>query len=161
MSPDGQTLASAGSSLVELWDVDRKARMPRAILRQPADPRDPNAPTTHRGMVWAVAFSPDGKTLATGAGGVWSPTPGDGKKIGKIEGEIRLWDVATGKEKAAVRRLPLTVYSLAFSPDGRTLAWGSGVEPAAIDTTYRESFKDIPKEYLAFKVTVHGSTDGR
>jgi RNA polymerase sigma factor (sigma-70 family) len=152
LSPDGKTLASvSGQCIVELWDVGRKATRLRATLRQAPDPRSPNLfqpVPSHQGDVWAVAFSPDGKTLASGAGAVLKRTPAGGLKL---VGEVRLWDVATGKEKAPVRLSPLTVYSLAFSPDGKTLAWGGGVEPAAVDTTYRESFKDIPREYFQFK----------
>ncbi|MDB9445461.1 trypsin-like peptidase domain-containing protein [Anabaena sp. CS-542/02] len=61
--------------------------------------------TGHSGAVTSVAFSPDGKTLASGS---WDDT-------------IKLWDVATGREIAT-----LTGYSPVFSPDGRTLASGSG-----------------------------------
>jgi len=148
ISPDGKTLASAGRHLVELWDIDQNATKPRAALTDPKRPSLFQPVPTHDGFVWAVAFSPDGKTLATGAGGVWSPTPGGGKKMGKVEGEVRLWDVATGKEKALPQRSGMTVYSLAFSPDGKTLAWGGGIDPREVDTTYREGFEDIPKEYL-------------
>ena len=57
-----------------------------------------------------MAFSPDGKTLASG-----SP-----------DGTVRLWDLATSRPIGA----PLTghtglVTSVAFSPDGKTLATGS------------------------------------
>src|SRR5262249_30356679 len=59
-----------------------------------------------------VAFSPDGKTLATGDGG--APM------------KIRFWDVATGKE---VRRFEANsvTRSIAFSPDGKLLATGDYV----------------------------------
>jgi WD40 repeat protein len=60
----------------------------------------------------ALAFTPDGKTLAGG-----------------VKGSIHLWDVAAGKELrrwVADRR---QVTSLAFAADGRTLA-SSGAETA-------------------------------
>jgi WD40 repeat protein len=66
--------------------------------------------TGHTGAVFSVAFSPDGKTLASGTD----------------DHTIRLWDVATGRPTGQ----PLTghtgtVLSVAFSPDGRILASGS------------------------------------
>ena len=64
---------------------------------------------TH-GRCMSVAFSPDGKTLASGS----------------VDRTIKLWDVATGKELATLTRSTLPrVYSVAFSPDGKTLASGS------------------------------------
>ena len=59
-------------------------------------------------FVTALAFSPDGKTLASGAG------------FG--ESDIRLWDVATGKEIGRMEGHKSWVGSLVFWPDGRKLA---------------------------------------
>ena len=63
----------------------------------------------HTGVVSSIAFSPDGKTLASGS---WDKT-------------IRLWDVATGKNTASLKGHTLEVLSVAYSPDGKTLASGS------------------------------------
>ena len=63
----------------------------------------------HLGQILCVAYSPDGKVIATG---------GDDRCV-------RLWDPATGKE---LRELPVQgrVTSVAFSPDGQTIAAGEG-----------------------------------
>jgi WD40 repeat protein len=70
----------------------------------------------HAFSVTALAFAPDGKTLAS-ATGSWLP---DG-----APGEIKLWDVATGKERATLAKLPIMILALAFAPDGKTLASSS------------------------------------
>jgi Tol biopolymer transport system component len=70
----------------------------------------------HRFEVHSVAFSPDGKTLASG-GGYFSA---DLKP-----GEIMLWDVGTGQLRDSFKGHAGGVWSVAFSPDGKTLASGS------------------------------------
>ena len=66
----------------------------------------------HRNWVGSVAFSPDGKILASGG---WDAI-------------IRLWDVETGKLKGRLRGHTRGVISVAFSPDGKILASGGGSE---------------------------------
>jgi WD40 repeat protein len=62
--------------------------------------------------VLCVAFSPDGKMLATGAG--------------FVESDIRLWEVASGKEIKRLEGHRAFIGSLVFWPDGKTLASASG-----------------------------------
>ncbi|MFE7681325.1 WD40 repeat domain-containing serine/threonine protein kinase, partial [Streptomyces anulatus] len=73
-------------------------------------PKDrPTALNGHTLAVFSVAFSPDGRTLATGSG----------------DWEVRLWDMATDRTTATLTGHEGWVESVAFSPDGRTLATGS------------------------------------
>ena len=58
---------------------------------------------------YSAAFSPDGKTIAS-----------------VDSQEIRLWETETGEHKARLTGHTSSVSSVAYSPDGNTLATGSG-----------------------------------
>lgn len=108
-SPDGKVLASGSDdNTIRLWRVDTGET--ERILTGHAGEFEgvDNGPSSVEG-VKSVAFSPDGKTLASGGG----------------DNVIHLWDVETGKSKIALIGHTHWVFSLAFSPDGKVLASGS------------------------------------
>lgn len=74
----------------------------------------------YRDPVNSVAFSSDGKTLASGEGDVYI----DRFDV-RSQGEVKLWDVATGKTNKILKGHREAVLTVAFSPDGKTLASGS------------------------------------
>jgi WD40 repeat protein len=101
--PDGKTIASGGADqAVLLWDVGTGRK--RATLGR------------HRGHVLGVAFSRDGRRLAS-AGGVW-----DEQARRYVSGEVKVWDVAEGRELLSLGRGTSAVHGVAFSPDGSRLA---------------------------------------
>lgn len=113
-SPDGTTLASAEKSGpktkwggIKLWDA--KTGKKRATLEGSVTGGAPGL----NGMP-ALAFSPDSKTVAAGGSG-------------ELPGVVLLWDVETGKAKPPLSLLGRyePALSVAFSPDGKTLASGS------------------------------------
>jgi WD40 repeat protein len=66
--------------------------------------------------VYSVAFSPDGRFLAS-CSGDWNSDR---------TGTVRLWDLATGKEAANLAGFNAPIWRVAFSPDGKRLAASSG-----------------------------------
>src|SRR5438876_963050 len=74
--------------------------------------------TGHTAPVTLLAFSPDGKTLAS-TGTVNLPPQRDGS--------VRVWDVTAGTQLATVATAGTN--ALTFSPDGTLLAGASGGDP--------------------------------
>jgi WD40 repeat protein len=142
-SPDGNVLASAGrDGCVKLWDLDNRREPytlqghtgPVSRVAFTADGGQlvtwgadetvkvwgtggQEALTLRGGVVpyevLCVAFSPDGRYLASGNGSLVLSRGG--------KNEVCLWDAATGKE---IHRFdnPDRVQGVAFSPDGKRLA---------------------------------------
>jgi WD40 repeat protein len=63
----------------------------------------------HGGQIYGIAWSPDGKTLASAS----------------EDKTVRLWDAATGRERRVLQGHSQSVWAVAWSPDGTTLASGS------------------------------------
>jgi WD40 repeat protein len=107
LAPDGKKLATRGrhqsdtanpdgvnpATAIQLWDL-------------PAGKLIATLPDAFPGY-GAVAFSPDGRTLAATC---------------ESDGSVRLWDAATGKPGLQLAGRSQQGRSVAFSPDGKTLA---------------------------------------
>ena len=106
---DGGTLAIAHwDRTVGLWDVNSHL---------------PTAPyftfTGHPGPIYAVAISPNGRMIASGGAGKTS------RDNAEPDGLIRMWDLQT-KELRPILRYKSPVSTIAFSPNSRWIAGGSG-----------------------------------
>lgn len=121
-SPDSKFLVAVSGSWngkLQWWDLARQAELDRfPVVREP---------------IFSLAFTRDGRTLATAREGA----------------SLRLWDVAGGKEKAALSHKAPWVFSLAFSPDDRLLA--------SADTNKRIHLWDVASGTL--RRTLEGHAD--
>ena len=103
-SADGRFLAVGGIEPdVRLFDL--KTAGPGRRLGMPI----------HR--VRALAYSPDGRTLAA---------------TSHLHNDIILWDPGAGRERSVLRGSSSPVFRIAFSPDGQSLASGAAVDNAIL-----------------------------
>ncbi len=115
-SPDGRTLATSAHQFdqasrkmqisIDLWEVHAPSERRRSL------PGDWNS-------LWNLAFSPDGNTLATASDDT------DPNVVGPkaVRGSARLFDVARLEERTRFTPEGGSVRSVAFSPDGKDLAY--------------------------------------
>jgi WD40 repeat protein/tRNA A-37 threonylcarbamoyl transferase component Bud32 len=94
---------AGGGGDIEVWDATRRIRITKILVEAVG------------AFGWAIAFSPDGRTIATGG----------------LDRLVHLWDARTGKLlRELEQNVGTAVLSLAFSPDGGILAM-SGSEAFA------------------------------
>lgn len=95
-APDGKTLATTGTGAVRFWDLTSLEEIGRQTVR----------PDGSANGVFTLAFSFDGKYLATGS----------------QDNAVRVFELSTEQEVMSWKGLHGWIYSVAFAPDGRTLA---------------------------------------
>jgi WD40 repeat protein len=140
-APDGKAIVSVSQEAVaRVWDTASGNLVSEL------------SPKGKRNVALAVAYSTDGKRIATGSSlgsqvRVWDGVTfkelstlnghtgdihavgfsSDGKWLasGGRDKLVKIWDVASGTERATLKGHDQVVWSLAFSPDGKVLATGS------------------------------------
>ncbi len=193
-SPDGKLLAGSANQSVQLWDVQSGALV--------------QSLTGYSDRVFSVAFSPDGQLLATGSedqrvriwewrtGKLRHQLSGHTDEVRSVafaphaqnrqqltlasasyDGNVRLWDAVSG-ECTQVLKGSTKLRSVAFSPDGKTLASGGAagylklwqVKPGGALRWQKFSCKELlnaqqPIRSLAFspdgRTLASGSDDGK
>jgi WD40 repeat protein len=75
---------------------------------------------THEGEIWGLAFSPDGKLMASGSC--------TGNPMGNDPGTIKLWDIRNATSTKLPQKHTRGIRSLSFSHDGKFLISGSSDE---------------------------------
>jgi serine/threonine protein kinase len=137
--------------------------------------------------IYAVAFSPDGKTLAAGASDsttlLWDPRrraqtaqlPGhtnsvdevafspDGRQFATASDDktVRLWDLKSGSQIAKLTGHKSYVWSVDFSPDGKTLASGSKDGTIRVWDVASRKLSRVIRGHTDPVVTVKFSPDGK
>jgi len=135
-SADGKTIyAASGENAVrgqiKIWNV-ADGRLLRVI-------------EGHRDTIYALALSPDGKTLASGS----------------YDQQIKLWNAETGAEVKTLRGHNGAVFGLAYRPDGKIIASASADRTIKLWDSATGARKDTLIQPQKEQVAVAWSADGK
>lgn len=116
-SPDGKTIASAGTNEMIVITGTREVRLPSIAgymvqMRDVTTGEERTTVSTQTQKVASIVYAPDGKTVATAR---------------KRDNTVYFWDAATGKAKGTLERVGRgSVQSFVYTPDGKTIATAGG-----------------------------------
>jgi WD40 repeat protein len=152
VSPDKSAVAAARGNRIDVYDAGSGTHIRTLTDPQVVGPDGNPLHAAHLSLVESLAWSPDGKFLASGSyqvvtiwdaqtGRVWRRLTGFAERVvalgfsadGKLlatgggapteDGEIKILDVASGKQVTEIKSGHSdTVFGVAFSPDGKILA---------------------------------------
>jgi len=149
VSPDKATVAAGRGNEVHLFDAKTGAFIKSLVDPALKSPDGKPANVAHMSLVESMAYSPDGKVIATGS-----------------FQEVVLWDSAKGTILTRLTGFVDRVVALAYSVDGKLLATGGGAptedgEIRVFDTATNKQILDIKNGHSDTVFGASFSPDGK
>lgn len=145
-SPNGRMVATGSDdSTVRIWEAaPPNTRLPFWQVGYTQGPRQVAVLRGHEGQVYSVAYSSDGRLIASGS----------------MDGTVRLWDASARDSANLLGDGPLSSPggyryvspNLGFSPDGRRLTTAGGGHPFSIDRPHDVRVWDVASRREAVRL---------
>jgi WD40 repeat protein len=149
VAPDKSVVAGSRGNQIHLYETTKGEYLRSFVDPDLKGPKNEPIQAAHQALVESLAFSPDGKILASGS-----------------FQEVLLWDFQTGKIIRRLTGFADRVVALDFSPDGKLLATGGGAptqdgEIKIFDVASGNLVLDVPEGHSDTVFGVAFSPDGK